>query len=89
VNVSNSIQLPLSVLTGVYVNVDKVQVFVILQYYLRVLSRPMGIARQEGGLPRTPNWTPVYADYTTEVSQNLRQVSVEPHTGKLHRTSLR
>ncbi|XP_062618776.1 voltage-dependent calcium channel subunit alpha-2/delta-3-like [Saccostrea cucullata] len=44
-----------------------------VQYYLRVLSRPMGIARKEGSLPRIPKWTPVYADYSTEVSQNLRK----------------
>lgn len=44
-----------------------------VQYYLRVLSRPMGMAHREGGLSRTSKWTPVYADYTTEVTQNLRE----------------
>lgn len=44
-----------------------------VQYYLRVLSRPMGMAHREGGLSRTPKWTPVYTDYTTEVTQNLRE----------------
>lgn len=46
------------------------------QYYLRVLSRPMGMAHREGGLSRTPKWTPVYTDYTTEVTQNLREVHI-------------
>lgn len=46
------------------------------QYYLRVLSRPMGMALREGGLSRTPKWTPVYTDYTTEVTQNLREVHI-------------
>lgn len=44
-----------------------------VQYYLRVLSRPMGMARREGGLSRTSKWTPVYADHTTEFAQNLRE----------------
>nr|XP_022301080.1 voltage-dependent calcium channel subunit alpha-2/delta-3-like [Crassostrea virginica] len=45
-----------------------------VQYYLRVLSRPMGIARKQGSLPRKPNWTPVYADYTTKSRRTSERV---------------
>ncbi|XP_060080989.1 voltage-dependent calcium channel subunit alpha-2/delta-3-like [Ylistrum balloti] len=39
-----------------------------VQHYLKVLSRPMVIQKK-----RNPIWTPVYADYSTEVSPDLSE----------------
>ncbi|KAK3102553.1 hypothetical protein FSP39_012156 [Pinctada imbricata] len=52
---------------GYYVHISTIaDVQESIQHYMRVLSRPMVISRADHTI-----WTPLYADYTTEVSSQL------------------